>query len=82
MGVSPTSPPGNRNAQLITDARVTWQAADAQALPLRDGELDAVVCQFGRMFVPDKPLAMREMRRVLRKGGRLLLDTWDHLDRN
>jgi len=40
------------------------------------------VCQFGLMFVPDKPLALREMRRVLRTGGQLLLVTWDHLDHN
>lgn len=71
-----------RAAELITDARVTWRTADAQVLPVGDGEVDAVVCQFGLMFVPDKPLALREMRRVLRKGGRLLLGTWDHLDRN
>ena len=71
-----------RAAQLITDPRVTWRAADAQALPLPDGELDAVVCQFGLMFVPDKPRALREMRRVLRPGGRLLLATWDQLERN
>lgn len=71
-----------RAAQVITDARVTWRAADAQALPLGDGEFDAVVCQFGLMFVPDKPLALREMRRVLRAGGRLLLSTWDRFDRN
>ncbi len=71
-----------RAAQLVTDARVTWQAADAQALPLPDGDFDVVACQFGLMFVPDKPLALREMRRVLRKGGRLLLNTWAHLDLN
>ena len=71
-----------RAAQLITDPRVTWRAADAQALPLPDGELDVVVCQFGLMFVPDKPRALREMRRVLRPGGRLLLATWDQLERN
>lgn len=71
-----------RAAQVITDARVTWKAADAQALPLSDGEVDAVVCQFGLMFVPDKPLALREMRRVLRTGGTLLLDTWDRFEHN
>ena len=71
-----------RAAQLITDPRITWQAADAQALPFEDAAFDAVVCQFGLMFVPDKALAAREMRRVLRPGGRLLLDTWDQLARN
>jgi ubiquinone/menaquinone biosynthesis C-methylase UbiE len=71
-----------RAAQLVSDPRVTWRTADAQALPLGDGEVDVVVCQFGLMFVPDKPLALREMRRVLRAGGRLLLATWDRVERN
>ncbi len=71
-----------RAAQAIDDPRVTFRAADAQALPFGDGEVDAVVCQFGLMFVPDKPQAVREMRRVLRPGGRLLLNTWDALARN
>src|SRR3954469_2069479 len=37
--------------------RVRWQKADAMALPFREGEFDAVVCQFGAMFFPDKPKA-------------------------
>lgn len=71
-----------RAAQLVRDPRVTWRAADAQALPVEGGQYDAVVCQFGLMFVPDKPRALREMRRALRPGGRLVLDTWDLLARN
>jgi ubiquinone/menaquinone biosynthesis C-methylase UbiE len=68
--------------QLGNDARVTWQTADAQALPFPDGGFDAVVCQFGLMFMPDKLLALREMRRVLRPGGTLLLNVWDALELN
>jgi ubiquinone/menaquinone biosynthesis C-methylase UbiE len=66
----------------VADPRLRWQAADAQALPFDDGTFDVVACQFGLMFVPDKPLALREMRRVLRRGGTLLLSTWDDLARN
>ncbi len=66
----------------LSDRRVTWQAADAQALPFEAGRFDAVVCQFGLMFVPDKLLAVREMRRVLRPGGTLLLNTWDAIENN
>jgi ubiquinone/menaquinone biosynthesis C-methylase UbiE len=68
--------------RLGSDPRVTWQVADAQALPFAAERFDAVVCQFGLMFVPDKGLALREMHRVLRPGGTLLLSTWDALDRN
>jgi ubiquinone/menaquinone biosynthesis C-methylase UbiE len=64
------------------DPRVTWRQADAQALPLADGSVEAVVCQFGLMFVPDKLLAMREMKRVLAPGGILLLSVWEPLERN
>jgi ubiquinone/menaquinone biosynthesis C-methylase UbiE len=57
-------------------ANVEWAQADMTRLPFGDGEFDAVVCQFGLMFVPDKPAAAREARRVLRRGGRFLLSTW------
>jgi ubiquinone/menaquinone biosynthesis C-methylase UbiE len=66
----------------VTDARVTWKPADMLALPLPDGSFDAVVCQFGLMFVPDKLRALREMKRVLVPGGTLLLSVWDELGRN
>lgn len=68
--------------RMPADARVRWQAADAQALPFSDGAFDVVACQFGLMFVPDKPLAARELHRVLRPGGTLLLSTWDALANN
>ncbi len=64
------------------DARVSWRQADAMELPFDDGEFDAVVCQFGIMFFPDKPRGMREFHRVLSAGGNLLLSTWDSIDRN
>jgi ubiquinone/menaquinone biosynthesis C-methylase UbiE len=66
----------------IVDPRVKWQTADAQALPFPDRSFDAVACQFGLMFMPDKLLALREMRRVLRPGGTLLLNVWDALELN
>ncbi|MFO1464897.1 MAG: class I SAM-dependent methyltransferase [Steroidobacteraceae bacterium] len=59
-----------------TSRQVTWQVADAMALPFRDASFDAVLCQFGVMFLPDKPRAFAEMRRVLRPGGLLLFNVW------
>jgi ubiquinone/menaquinone biosynthesis C-methylase UbiE len=64
------------------DGNVTWRRADAQGLPFGDGEFDVVACQFGVMFFPDKPLAFREARRVLREGGHYLFSVWDSLDDN
>ena len=60
-----------------TTSRVSWQQADAQALPFPEAAFDAVVCQFGVMFFPDKPKAFHEARRVLKKGGRYLFSVWD-----
>jgi ubiquinone/menaquinone biosynthesis C-methylase UbiE len=51
-----------------SDERVDFQPADATALPFLDGAFDAVVCQFGVMFFPDKDRSYREVDRVLAPG--------------
>lgn len=61
---------------------IEWRQADATSLPFADGSFDAVVCQFGWMFFPDKPQAAREARRVLARGGRWLFNVWDRIERN
>jgi ubiquinone/menaquinone biosynthesis C-methylase UbiE len=61
---------------------VTWRQADAQALPFEDAAFDAVICQFGVMFFPDKGAAYREALRVLKPGGRFLFVVWDRLEAN
>jgi len=66
----------------LAGADVHWRTADAQALPFKDGVFDAVVCQFGLMFLPDKPAGFREARRVLRPGGIFLASTWCAIDEN
>jgi SAM-dependent methyltransferase len=63
-------------------ARVSLQPADAQALPFPDAGFDLLVCQFGAMFFPDRVLAYREARRVLRPGSRFLFNVWDSLAHN
>ena len=69
-------------AERISSSRVSWQKADAQALPFPDGAFDAVVCQFGVMFFPDKQKAYREARRVLKPGGHFIFNVWDKLEYN
>jgi SAM-dependent methyltransferase len=55
---------------------------DMEAIDLPDASVDAVVCRFGYMLVPDPALALRETRRVLRRGGRLAFATWAPATRN
>jgi ubiquinone/menaquinone biosynthesis C-methylase UbiE len=61
---------------------VEWQQADAASLPFGDAAFDAVVCQFGIMFVPDKELSAREAHRVLKTGGVFLFNVWDSMEHN
>ena len=61
---------------------VEWRQADAMQLPFADGTFDAVVCQFGVMFFPDKSKAFSEARRVLRPGGVLIFNVWDRIREN
>jgi ubiquinone/menaquinone biosynthesis C-methylase UbiE len=60
-----TTPPGTA---------IEWYEASAEAMPLPDASFDAVLCQMGLQFVPDKQAALSEMRRVLAPGGRLILN--------
>jgi SAM-dependent methyltransferase len=55
----------------------TWLQADAQHLDFEDASFDAIVCQFGVMFFPDKAAAFAEMARVLAPGGTVLFAVWD-----
>jgi ubiquinone/menaquinone biosynthesis C-methylase UbiE len=64
------------------DSRIEWRQADALALPFTDESFDAVVCQFGAMFFPDKVQGYREARRVLKPGGRFFFNVWDRISEN
>lgn len=55
---------------------VTFQVADAEALPFADSSFDAVLSTFGVMFAPDQAKAAQELARVCRRGGRIGLANW------
>ena len=65
-----------------TTSRASWQQADAQVLPFPDAAFDAVVCQYGVMFFPDKAKGYAEARRVLKPKGRYIFNVWDSLEHN
>ena len=64
------------------DDRIEWRQADALSLPFEDASFDAVCCQFGVMFFPDKVTGYAETRRVLRPGGRFVFNVWDRIEEN
>ncbi len=68
--------------ELGTSRAVEWRSADAMNLPFEDASVDAVVCQFGVMFFPDKAKAFSEAHRVLRPGGVFLFNVWDRIEEN
>lgn len=69
-------------ASRVAGSSVIWQQADAQKLPFESSSVNAVVCQFGVMFMPDKVAAHREAHRVLVAGGRYLFNVWGRLADN
>ena len=69
-------------SEVGTKRFVEWRQADAMALPFPDKSFDAVACQFGAMFFPDKAQAFSEVRRVLRPGGVFIFNVWDRITEN
>lgn len=62
--------------------RVRWDVADALDLAFPDGSFDAVACQFGVMFFPEKVRGYAEARRVLQPGGLFAFNVWDRIEAN
>lgn len=69
-------------SSLATKRAVEWRQADAMHLPFDNGAFDAVACQFGVMFFPEKSRAYFEARRVLRSGGVFIFNVWDRIEEN
>ena len=63
-------------------ATVEWRQADAGALPFADQAFDVVLCQLGLQFFADRGIALREMYRVLRPGGDVVVMVWRPIERS
>jgi SAM-dependent methyltransferase len=77
----------DKSASMLRVARdlcptAAFRQGDVAELPYTDGSFDVVVSSFMLMFVPDPVQAIREMRRVLRPGGRLAVSVWEGLPNN
>jgi SAM-dependent methyltransferase len=55
---------------------LTWQTADAEALPFADADFDVVMSSIGVMFAPHHQLAADELARVCRPGGTIGVLSW------
>jgi ubiquinone/menaquinone biosynthesis C-methylase UbiE len=63
------------------DATIDWREGNAVSLPVNaDERFTVLTCHQGLQFMPDKPAAVREMRRVLAPGGRVAIATWVPLE--
>jgi len=69
-----------RSLPTSASAAIEWIEGSALDLPLADASVDVVLCQQGLQFFPDRIQALREMRRVLRLGGRLAFTVWSAID--
>jgi SAM-dependent methyltransferase len=63
-------------------AAIEWVEGSAQALPFADAGFDAVCCQLGLQYFPDREGALREMARVAVPGGRVVVMVWREIDRS
>lgn len=75
------------NPEMIGVARtlapdISWHVANAMDLPFDAGAFDRVLCQQGLQFFADRATAVRQIRRVLTKRGRVALSTWRPLQEN
>nr|WP_315201728.1 class I SAM-dependent methyltransferase [uncultured Flavobacterium sp.] len=55
---------------------------DVSELPFTDNTFDAISCRFGFMFFPDMQLAIKEMARVLKPGGKIATAVWNIPEKN
>jgi len=65
-----------RDAAALGYANIDAQVGDGQALPYPDGSFDAAFSMFGLIFFPDRNAGLRQLNRVLRPGGRVVIGSW------
>jgi ubiquinone/menaquinone biosynthesis C-methylase UbiE len=69
-----------QEASIDVDPPIEWIEGDASNMPVPDAAFDVVVCQQGLQFFPDRTAALREARRTLVPGGRVIVSVWRAID--
>ncbi len=78
IGVEPAKSFRERARAVISDPRARFEAGNAAALPLDDGNCDVAVSGLVLNFVPDRERALAEMKRVTAAGGTVAFYVWDY----
>src|ERR1700730_349108 len=76
LDLSPVLLERARHNASVAAVDIDFTEGDAEALPYPDGSFDVVVSQYGHIFAPRPAVVLKEMLRVLKKGGRLAFSTW------
>lgn len=76
LDLSPALIADARTSAAVIGASIEFVEGDAEALPYPDAHFDVVLSQFGHMFAPRPEVAIAEMLRVLKPGGRVAFSTW------
>jgi SAM-dependent methyltransferase len=76
LDLSPVLLERARHNARVAEVDVEFVEGDAEALPYPDASFDVVLSQFGHIFAPRPAVALKEMLRVLKPGGRIAFSTW------
>ena len=76
LDLSPALLERARNNADTAELEIDFREGDIEALPYPDASFDVVLSQFGHIFAPRPAVAVQEMLRVLKAGGRLAFSTW------
>lgn len=71
-----------RSLPPVAGSPIEWRVATATSLPLPDQSVDVALCAQTLQFVPERLLALSEMRRVIKPTGRVALSLWCNIKDN
>jgi SAM-dependent methyltransferase len=80
VGIDPSQPFVEHARSVVRDPRASFAVGNAMSLDLPSREFDVAAATLVLNFVPDPIKGIKEMRRVVRKGGTVGASVWDYAD--